>query len=92
VEDIPHPAVPPSMISLRFPALPARRQDARLLIVKEAYGSPKQRPPAFALRLALLQWVLLELDPLYAVPGSGIPTSSLDESEFFDPPAMQQSG
>jgi hypothetical protein len=39
VEDIPHPAIPTSMTSLRFSALPARRQGALRLVAKAAYGS-----------------------------------------------------
>src|SRR5262249_21852738 len=43
------------------------------------------------LQLALLQRVLLKLNPLYTILGSGVGTPSLRKSELLDPPSMQQS-
>jgi hypothetical protein len=40
-------------------------------------------------QVPLLQRILLELNTLYTIPGSGVRTPSLRKGEFLDPPSMQ---
>jgi hypothetical protein len=63
----------------------------RLRMAPRSRGALSRPTARLLRRTSLLQWILLKLNTLDAIPSSGVRTPALGIGELLDPPSMQQS-